>query len=240
MGWHVARKRQRVAHKARRHRSLFVVASLVLHAAILGPLALGTPGDNLSPQRDGAQADGFLPVDVILVRGSDLPRIPFGTHATLTPDTADVTRPVPSARQSSPANLFRAGRVGSLVPEPGPALGPSTPQSGIPAPGDGAIDGLSGAWRARANALASGPVRAGPDCRRAEILPPVEREVCARRFAVDDAAVATARLGQRRLTRTESAREDGFVEQAAANEAWSAYRRGEGSYPGLRSMLKHF
>lgn len=33
--------------------------------------------------------------------------------------------------------------------------------------------------------------------------------------------------------------EDQFAAQAAANEAWRDYTRGEGAYPGLRSLLKH-
>gem|GEM_PF-6868444 len=112
------------------------------------------------------------------------------------------------------------------------------PQSTGPSVAAGPIDGIPDPWRVRPGTTASGPGPAPLNCRRAELLPPIEREVCAARYAA-----AETRLGQRRLSRSESRRESGFVEQAAANEAWAAYRRSEDdgeSYPGLRSMLKHF
>jgi len=68
-----------------------------------------------------------------------------------------------------------------------------------------------------------------------------DRAACDRRFAASSARAAGPR-GPRQLSRAEARREEGFAEQAAANEAWRKYRRSEdpGSYPGLRSMLKHF
>lgn len=37
--------------------------------------------------------------------------------------------------------------------------------------------------------------------------------------------------------RSDQAREEGFARQAQANEAWRDYTRGEGAYPGLRSLF---
>ena len=38
-------------------------------------------------------------------------------------------------------------------------------------------------------------------------------------------------------SRSEQNREEGFERQRRANEAWRDYTRGEGEYPGLRSLF---
>lgn len=43
--------------------------------------------------------------------------------------------------------------------------------------------------------------------------------------------------GTPRRSRAEQSREDGFERQRQANEAWRDYTRGEGAYPGLRSLF---
>lgn len=52
-----------------------------------------------------------------------------------------------------------------------------------------------------------------------------------------DAHAVEARIGQRHRNASEQRREEGFASQAAANDAWRAYTRGEGDYPGLRSLF---
>lgn len=215
--------------------AVIVTGSLILHGAILGPFALGTLGIDRVVSED---ASTIWPqaIDLVLVRTRDLPerlrdRGDTSAVSLANGGTADRER-----QSSSPV-------LGDEVPPEGPsAIFPSRSPDAGPSGKAPDRDDIAPEWRVAADALASGPRRTMPDCRRAELLPPVERDLCARRFAVTDTGVAAARLGQRRLTQAESGREEGFAEQAAANEAWARYRRSEdtASYPGLRSMLKHF
>lgn len=50
-------------------------------------------------------------------------------------------------------------------------------------------------------------------------------------------AAAEERVGRRSGSASERRRDEGFARQAAANEAWRAYVRDEGPYPGLRSLF---
>lgn len=217
---------------------LIVTASLALHAAILGPLAINSLGLDLGP-RIIEDPYPWFPIDVVLVRPS-LSGEPSRGRETVSDNPPSFTSPVVETGRSPDDARFRAGPVAIAPAQAAPSASPAAPDA--PRPVAGSPADLSDVWRDSASRLAAGPGRTGPDCRRPETLPPVEREACARRFAVADAQAASARLGRRRMTRTEAVREEGFAEQAAANEAWARYRRSEdeGSYPGLRSMLKHF
>ncbi len=217
---------------------LIVTASLAIHAAILGPMALNSLGLDLGPRIIEDPDIGFK-IDVVLVRPS-LPGEPSRGREIRPADRPSLTTPVAETGRSQDDARFRAGPVAIAPAQAAPSASPTAPDAPRPVPGSTAD--LSDAWRDGASRLAAGPGRIGPDCRRPETLTPLEREACAQRFAVADAQAASARVGQRRLTRTEAGREEGFAEQAAANEAWARYRRSEdeGSYPGLRSMLKHF
>ena len=215
--------------------ALIVTGSLILHGAILGPLALGTLGVDRVVSED---ASTIWPqaIDLVLVRTRDLPDRFRDRGDKSAVSLANGGAGDPERQSSGPV-------LGDEVTPEGPsAIFPSRSPDAGPSGRAPDRDNIAPEWRIAADAAASGPRRTVPDCRRAERLLPVDRDLCARRLAVTDTEVAAARLGQRRLTRTESGREDGFAEQAAANEAWARYRRGEdtASYPGLRSMLKHF
>lgn len=189
----------------------------MLHTAVLGPLALNSLGINIA-QQSVDHPDTFPVVNVELVRRPRLMGEPATGHATRHPDTFLMETPVSAIGPSAKDALFRAGPVPS--PTTQPTTRPMAPR--LTSPGAvGAPDGVSDPWRTGANRLASGPGRRGPDCRRAETLPPIERELCARRFAVADPTAATARLGQRRLTRAESVRETTFA--AVGDQALTDY-----------------
>ena len=215
---------------------MVVTGSLVLHAAILGTFALGALGTDMVLNEDEDLMVWPRAIDLVLVRKRDLPN-----RSRDSGDTSAVSQAIggaagPERRSNSPVldGTVASGGPSATIPSRSPDAGPSGPGPDR--------DDIAPEWRVAADALAFGPRRTMPDCRRAEFLPPVERDLCARRLAVTDTEVAAARLGQRRLTRAESGREEGFAEQAAANEAWARYRRSEdtASYPGLRSRLKHF
>ncbi len=217
MGAGLTRARGTKARRARWRTPLVVWASLGIHAALLGPLALRSLGIQVEP--DWYDPHPLLPdvIDVVLIRPS-LPGSPSRGREAPIPQQPFLTTPVTEIGPSDDDLLFRGGPVGESQPErpASPSSSGSSPTRPIPDPSRGVSD----AWRAQANAFASGPGRTGPDCRRAETLPPVEREACARRFAVADADAATARLGQRRLTRAESVRENTFAaigDQALVN-----------------------
>ncbi len=218
MGAGLTRARGTKMRRARWRTPLVVGASLVIHASLLGPLALGSLGIDVPPLWNGPHPHWPDPIDVVLVRRPSLSGSPSRGRATPTPNIPFIGTPVTEIGPSDDDLLFRGGPVGASQPER-----PANPSSSVSIPARPSPDpspGVSAAWRAQANALASGPGRTGPDCRRAETLPPVEREACARRFAVADATAATGRLGQRRLTRSESLRENTFAtigDQALAN-----------------------
>lgn len=217
MGAGLTRARGERTLNSRWGKPLIVATSLVIHAVLLGPLALRSLGIDVEP--DWYDPHPLLPdvIDVALVRPSLPGSLSRGREAPI-PQQPFLTTPVTEIGPPEDDVLFREGPVGASQPErpASPSSFGSIPVRPIPDPSPRVSD----TWRAQANALASGPGRTGPDCRRAETLPPIEREACARRFAVADATVATARLGQRRLTRSESVRENTFAaigDQALAN-----------------------
>lgn len=217
-----------------------VAASIAIHAALLGPLALRGLGLADPSWPDIPEPPFFIPVDIEPrpVLPGEVPRagLPPGRTETLLQDR---TLPRPAEAVAAPSTDVpmedEKDETTPIVPDPAPATAAPTT---APTPGP-AIDG----W-----AVATPPGMArgfGPggrlDCRDLIALNAMDRAACERRFENAAARAQAARIGERRLTRTESVREDGFAEQAAANEAWRDYRRSpDAPYPGLRSMLKHF
>lgn len=226
-------RKWRTASTARWRTVAIASVSLGLHGLILGPLALATLGDEREPRPEIHPYDD-LPIDLILVPRRD-PQLPdisadgsvksslVGAHAS---PASDPRADGPTSRLATPSATL-SERI---------ATAPSLEAS--PASAAASVDVMADTGRVQPGP----PPAPGPPpliCRRLDQLPPIEREICAAR----QASAASARIGQRRLNRSEAAREGGFAEQAAANAAWSAYRRSEDdgqSYPGLRSMLKHY
>ena len=72
-----------------------------------------------------------------------------------------------------------------------------------------------------------------------------ERALCDDRFAraalgppnMQSSAPTARREVGRSSSPQENGREEGFAATAAANESWRNYTRGDGGYPGLRSLF---
>jgi len=206
-----------------------VVGSIAFHALVIGYLALRALSDQ-DPGRDGPIEDPLFP-DIMLVE-----LIPFtakdGRLVRVNRLDPDRAMPLPSV----PAGLSPAFHL----PEPGRH----------PLPHDVAPDSaVEAAARKEASRPGTALRPAGPwggdVCRDLSNLrawlaancqdraPPPQIE------ARGSPPLAEARsIGQRRLNASEQRRENGFARQAAANEAWRSYRREDGAYPGLMSMLR--
>lgn len=205
-----------------------IVGSIAFHALVLGYLAVRALADH-DHRPDGPIKDPIFP-DVILVElipftskeGRDvrvnrltphgdmpLPPIPAGLSPDFHPPEPG-RQPMPRGVASESAKDLEAWRPSS---PPEATVRPSGPWGG---------DVCRDLSNLRAWLAANCQDRAPPPQLEARGSPPA----------------AETRIGQRRLNASEQRRENGFARQAAANEAWRAYYRGDGPYPGLRSMLR--
>lgn len=206
-----------------------IIGSIALHALVLGYLALRALSDAGSDWT-GPIEDPFFH-DVIRVElvpftakdGRDvrvnrvvpykdmaLPQVPAERSPDFHPPEQG-RRPMPQGAAPKSANDAETWRLPS---RPGVTLRPSGPWGG---------DVCRDLSNLRAWLAANCQDRAPPPQIEARGSPPL----------------AEARsIGQRRLNSSEQRRENGFARQAAANEAWRSYRREDGAYPGLLSMLR--
>lgn len=118
-------------------------------------------------------------------------------------------------------------------------LAPTRPEDALveaPSPASADVDER---WRVRPDFVRPGgdsaPRRIAGDCLNILEDRPQCRTFGAPLRAIDaelpdETAAARARTADRR-------RDDGFERQVRANEAWRDYTRGEGAYPGLRSLF---
>lgn len=180
---------------------------LALHAAILAPLALR------QIEREEAVAPSVFEITL------ERPR------RTLTA-SADVSSP--DALESPVSRTAFLGESASVE---------NTPADFVPKPTQAEVDDR---WRVQPHYVRPGGV-AAPRRIAGDCLNILEDRPQCRAFGAplrtieaelpgENPAVARAQAQDRR-------RDDGFARQARANEAWRDYTRGEGSYPGLRSML---
>lgn len=197
-----------------RLRGLVVAAALTLHVVVLLPVALSTPPTPATPSREPIYV---IPLDLTetlsrrtATRRSERPK-PDRTADTPSaprPRAPVTTGPQPPARSVEP--------LPALPVEPGAAQGQA----------------MADPWRGRRSAPAGLPCPAPPGDRIGARLclvgPTPDR---------DREPEAYADLGAPRRNRAEQSREDGFERQRQANEAWRDYTRGEGAYPGLRSLF---
>jgi hypothetical protein len=147
---------------------------------------------------------------------------------TLGPDLSGRVRaPSPSRPPAPPVPRRPAEPTGPTRDAPVPDA-PATP--GRPGETAAAAGALDDPWGGRGRLVPLQiPCPAAPGDRTGERLcrvgpaPDRDREVYA------DVAPSRGRSDQ--------AREEGFARQAQANEAWRDYTRGEGAYPGLRSLF---
>lgn len=189
-------------------------------------------------QRNVLIAGGMLALHVVVL--SPLALRQAKTEKTDAPVVLDVIlkRPMRVASHLAAAEPT----VTAAAPEESkawPQMGPARPADALveaPSTAPAAVDDR---WRVRPDFARTGdglaPRRMGGDC--LNILE--DRPQC-RIFGAplrtidaempDEAAASRARTADRR-------RDDGFERQVRANEAWRDYTRGDGAYPGLRSLF---
>lgn len=204
-GWRLTGSARRTA----RTRAGLIIASLILHATILLPIALSPP----RPAPTVPDLDLFvLPLDL-----------------TPAPAQRRVRRSL--APTDSPPRPRQTGQTASAPSAPTPRL--TTPTA--PSEPTAATVGVEDDWRVRAGLRppARLPCPAAPGDRLGQRLCLVGSAPDRDREPETYAEVAPSRRDP-----SDRNREDGFARQAQANEAWRDYTRGEGAYPGLRSMFR--
>ena len=191
-----------------RTRAPLVGAALLIHVIVLLPMALSVPRVLPTPDLPDLIV---LPLDLTPAMSGRPARV-SGVPPRLrrpTVDAAAVRAPPPSEARTGPTRPAAAATA-----DAGPAID----------------DG----WRVRAglNPPARLPCPAPPGDRLGQRL-------CLVGAAPDrDRTPETyAEVTPSRASASDQAREEGFDRQAQANEAWRSYTRGEGAYPGLRSLF---
>lgn len=197
-----------------RLRGPVVLLSVLLHVALLLPIGLAVPRLIRPPQPVEYQT---IPLD--------LTPVPFpGPH-----------RPADASTRSAGAASAGPSAIHPRIPQALPA------ESTAPSPpADGPV--IDERWRVR-------PVEpsasSGPMGRVARIpCPAAPGDRLGQRVCMTGSAIHSPDMPERMadLRRAgpdglEQTREDGFERQRQANEAWRDYTRGEGAYPGLRSLF---
>lgn len=196
------------ARQKAERRGVLIAASIAIHAAILLPLALSSPKLRAPPNID------------VLVLPLDLTPWP-SRHRR------GAVKPGPApARDVEAVVAGRAEDPRLRVPSV------SAPASAPAASAAGSV--IEDGWRVRAGL--------GPPARLPCPAAPGDRlgqRLCLVGSAPDrDRDPDTyAEVAPSRRDRSDQAREEGFDRQVQANEAWRDYTRGDGAYPGLRSLF---
>lgn len=198
--------------KGVRWRGLGVGASVVLHLVLLLPIGLASPQ---LKRRPAAEPVVVIPVSLVPVERRSKPA------ALRSPEPHRADRP-----PGSPAELAPQPERTDRAPEASPGAGRPDEIPGIEAqwrvrPAEG--------WAARAGR------RLGPPCPPPESDPAPGSCPDGRRARAQSEAYAE--IAPSRAADADRARQEAFDRQASANEAWRNYTRGEGAYPGLRSLF---
>lgn len=197
-------------------------AALLIQLALLGPVVWsGLGGDALFEPALDAPDDWILPLDLT-------PRRPRPPAAPQTSDPTALPSPVAptvSDIQAAPVHTDAPTQAAESAAPVDPRWRVASPNADASGSAGNTFNSdvcrdLSNfrAWQA-ANCRERGP----PPRVEAKGSPPAE----------------IARPEPRRGRAPGATGEDQFAAQAAANEAWRDYTRGDGAYPGLRSLLKH-
>jgi len=238
------------AGRARQERwrtPVVVGGSVAVHAVVLGWLASQAMG--FDPADFCCEPDVFWPTIKVRLEApgasspSGLPS-DFRARAVRGPDSP----------ATETATTSEAARDHTPVPAPAVATPSRTPPGSatVPVERNAAVQDQ---WRVRpggANAqidteAAARAWRLGPTgCRTIrDRMTAEERTLCDERFAnaalgppsMQSSAPTARRQVGRSSSPQENGREEGFAATAAANESWRNYTRGDGGYPGLRSLF---
>lgn len=195
-------------------------------------------GEGADQRRNLLIVGGVLVLHAVVLASLVSRRIEPGEASA--PLVLDVTLERPRLSPARPDGVAPAVAPGA---PPGPrASRPTAPPEPamVPTETPPAAPVLEDRWRVQPNFVRPGavpaPRRIAGDCLdlledrplcRAQGAPPrpIEAEL-----PDETPAVARVRARDRR-------RDDGFERQVRANEAWRDYTRGEGAYPGLRSLF---
>lgn len=215
-----ARLRLRVGPRWRT--PVIVAASLGLHVLLLGYLGFHT----FEVRSHGAGlAEGPVPRPVIYLEIE--PRRPGNAEFARTRRTSVPERQAPPPPVSDRRLTKSAAATGDRsMPPPVPGVGAPTTTAGT------AGIAMEDPWRVRPGVVASPRL----------ICPPSPENRLGRRLCAigpDVEPETYAETAPSRRTPSDRRREEGFDEQARANDAWREYTRGEGDYPGLRSLFRH-
>jgi hypothetical protein len=202
------------ARQALRARAPLIAVSILIHVIILLPIGLALPRLSRMPARP----------DVIVL-------------------PLDLTPPWPRAlaprqRPVLPDSVAGAS-AGRIRPEAPPLLPqPRRPTSPAPALADGALGvAIDDPWRVQPQGGRLGPPARIP-------CPAAPGDRLGQRLCLTGSAMHRAEMPPGHADpspagpdRSVQNREEGFERQVRANEAWRDYTRGEGAYPGLRSLF---
>lgn len=210
----IDRRSNGTGRRARRI-AIVVVASMAIHAALLGPLLLVEPPE-VPPPAQEADVGWILPIELTRRRQPATTRASATSEAS--PTAAVVAGPTTRAasRQENESAVEAAPIDDSWRYRPEAVVGPAFHIPGVSAARCVDLARLSESQR-----TACAEIQATHAAMQARIA------------AMDPAAIGPP-PGPSRASR----RDDDFERQAQANENWRDYTRGDGAYPGLRSLLK--
>lgn len=204
------------AGRVRRSHLLALTGALLIQLALLGPIIwMGLGGNPVV--RDFVEApDGWLlPLDLTPRLPRTAPEASAAPGEAVRPAPPSMVETAPAPHRATPQSVESAA-----APDPRWRVAPQGNAADRPAWGGEVCRDISNirAWMA-ANCRENGPPP------RAELRgsPPAE----------------IARPEPRRGRPPGATGAEEFAAQAAANEAWREYTRGDGAYPGLRSLARH-
>jgi hypothetical protein len=205
-------------------------------------------GDALSGRALGVGVSILIHLALLLPIGLAAPRLKRLAEPTREVVVPVVLFPVDAGRRAAdaPAEVSPQASPASAVPTQGVVLKPpdeaDAPSAAISAPQEASQVQAREGRTADDWIIAAGRrlVRPCPQRLGESVRGPCPGVGQTERSAPDRRALepeAYARIGPSRASRTDQTREEGFDRQARANEAWRDYTRGEGPYPGLRSLF---
>ncbi len=209
-------------------RTAALAGALLLHLVLLAPVIWGLLGRSGDVGFDIETDPMLIPLDM---QASGWPGARRRQAAPQSPTGPPPSRPLP--RLPRPATPAAAATASPYPPRPA-APETTTPEARV-----------DDAWRVGDGRAGRAPW-GGDVCRDLSNLRAWEAANCRERGpalraeARGSPPAEIARPEARHGRRPGETAEEGFAEQAAANEAWRAYtRERDAPYPGLRSLLKH-